>query len=942
MSNGNTVLFLTDENFKYLIPPRIAHQPGVVLDVIVTDGNQGDSSSLGAAIDNIQLVKELSAVTNSSTEATSSTRDVVSLRIKDSNDSEAPVVSSDHTLELALQPLSTSSGNQFQLEAENSMTQETRLRQLHLRVDALFGRIQQSEQKAQQTQQQMDEALGREQQTDQQMKEILEKIQEIDRQLEEAQSTQLQVQQLQKAQQQQQQMNDKLETALRTLQQLDQKTQVPQQHMQDKQDQQKQLNKALERIQQMDEQIHDMERLLFTQKRQKTLQAFHYFAFVQCRAQALLATSYKELSIPRLFIVLLEPTDAIDGQGRACLLQFRLRFLCECDAHKMTKNANGLHKVHLVDHPGYELVNQDEFINKYGSYLLTILYTVKYGTNAGGLAVLPLLGLKDATEDEEDEVHLQSVKKNFSSLVDDTITYLEGAIDITDKSPKTSAHPGLDLLELGQLRTYLKVKDGESSIGYLRPVTTQEGYCAWVCFDHILEHYEPAFQRLKYTLSASGGVCDNNQIQLKITSATKAKQLYDAIGNARFVQSIGDWQPLTYLGLEVSAHSSTTKPVPDIDSALKSLQKLMQDVHGPAANGINGDTSLSDLEQISLDFGRLSMVANGISRGVIGDVTMEVPRLSDLTPDDLEFIRQCQPVLLKILRASQEKDEARLVNILQHSTNLRELRIGCSNKRSFKLINSILSTRVKTIQTRGLSALRTLEVTREGLTTPTQAPEPCSCDQYTVAVTASFSEVSHLFEMHVNLSPGQLDPDDTAVCNFLRHYGWAIKTLGAPYLFGDHHAKHLDESTQKHGSMIEHLEIAPISLTETGLDAMDRVVKRSQNFISMRLTLNKLEENDQIEKALIVMKRYKDRLKSLRLTGDDTGWLIRVAKAFPAKKDLPVLESLCGEYGEPGKENNPSFMEWVKGAPQPFRAFCSALIGKVGDKGLLHQWAYNC
>jgi len=942
----------------------------VVLDVIVTDGNQGDSSSLGIAINNIHLLRELSTVTNSSTETASVTRDVASLRIRDSDDSLAPVVSSYHTLELALQPLSTSSDNQFQLEAENSMPQEIRLRQLHLKVNALFGRIQQSEQQTQQTQQQMNELLGREQQTDQQMKEVLGKVQqtdqsmqevlgreqqtdqqmkeilgkmqEIDRQLEEAQCTQLQMQQLQNTQQQQQQMNDKIETALRTLQQLDQKTQVSQQHTHDKQDQlQQQLNEALEWIQQMDEQIQDMERSLSTQRRQKTLQAFHYFAFVQSRAQALLATSYKGLSIPRLFIVLLEPTDAIDGQGRSCLLQFRLRFLCECDAHKMTKNANGLHKVHLVDHPGYELVNLDEFIDKYGSYLLTILYTVKYGTKAGGLAVLPLLGLKDATEDEEDEVHIQSIKKNFGGFVEDTITHLEGVINMTDKRPKTSAHQGLDLLELEQLTSYLKVRDGERSIGYLRPVTTQEEYCAWVCFDHILEYYGPAFQRMKYTLSTSGAVLDS-YCQLKFTSATTTKQLYDAISDARFVKSIGYWEPLTYLDLEVSTHSSTMKPVPDIDSALKSLQKPMQDVHRPAANGINGNKSIFDLGILTLDFDRFSMQADGFAEGVIGTVFFEVPQLSGLTPNDLEFIRQCQPIYLDILCASEETDEARLVDILQHSKNLSQLCIGCSSERSFKLINSILSTREKTLQSRGLSALRYLEVAQEGLAPPTIVPEPCSCDQYTESIIASFSEDSCLLDMHVNLSSDQLDSDDTAVCDFFRRYGWAIKTLGVPYLFGDHHAKQLDESTQEHGSMIEHLDITPIWLTETGLNAIDRVVKRSQNFVSMRLTLSKLEENDQMEKALVVLKRYKDRLKSLRLTGDATGWLIRVAEAFPAKEDFPVLESLCGEYGVPWKANNPGFVAWIKGVPQPSRAFCSASVGKVGDKGLLHHWAYNC
>ncbi|KAI8350807.1 hypothetical protein B0O80DRAFT_127114 [Mortierella sp. GBAus27b] len=50
MKAEDVVLFLTDDNLEDLIPLRIAHHPGVVLEVITQDGNQGVSSSMGNGI----------------------------------------------------------------------------------------------------------------------------------------------------------------------------------------------------------------------------------------------------------------------------------------------------------------------------------------------------------------------------------------------------------------------------------------------------------------------------------------------------------------------------------------------------------------------------------------------------------------------------------------------------------------------------------------------------------------------------------------------------------------------------------------------------------------------------------------------------------------------------------------------------------------------------
>ncbi|KAK3809394.1 MAG: hypothetical protein J3Q66DRAFT_444096 [Benniella sp.] len=301
---------------------------------------------MGVAANNISTIRGPSTVTSSRNEAVSIERDAPSLMIRETDNSESLVANPQvPSLEMALQPPLTSFSTYFQPGTENGMAQQDHLQQLHLQVQEVLGKIQESDQKIQ-------EVFGTIREADRQQEEILGTTQQTDPQ----------AQSIQRLQQQ--------------------------------------LGEALEKTQQMDQQAKESQgryEQLLQQRDQETLQAP---ALVQCRAQAILTESSKNLPALRLFIVLPEPTAVIDGQ-KGPHLQLRLHFLCECDAHKVTKNGKGLYEVHLVTHPSYDLVDQDEFIDKYGSYLLTMMYMVKYGAKAGGLVAQPLLGLKSATEDDE-------------------------------------------------------------------------------------------------------------------------------------------------------------------------------------------------------------------------------------------------------------------------------------------------------------------------------------------------------------------------------------------------------------------------------------------------------------------------------------------------------------------------------------------------------------
>jgi len=151
-----------------LIPPRIAHQPGVVLDVVTTDDNQGDSSSVGVSSNNSHAVGEFSA----------SARDVASLRIRGTGYNSQSLIVGPQENELQQMPASTS--NQPHLGAGDNMVQPEKPHLFQQQMEELVERIQQTDQK-------MEDVLAKIQQTDQKLEGVLARIQQTDQQREHTQ-----------------------------------------------------------------------------------------------------------------------------------------------------------------------------------------------------------------------------------------------------------------------------------------------------------------------------------------------------------------------------------------------------------------------------------------------------------------------------------------------------------------------------------------------------------------------------------------------------------------------------------------------------------------------------------------------------------------------------------------------------------------------------------
>lgn len=237
---------------------------------------------------------------------------------------------------------------------------------------------------------------------------------------------------------------------------------------------QQQINEILQKIHQLQEKVDMADR-----------ESLNRQSVIQYRVQALLNTPSIGVLPPRFFIVLPKDIDLEHGQDKSSRL-FRVHFLCECGSHTMTKNAKTMHEVHMTDHTGYDLKRPREFFDKYGSYVLTTMYMVKYGAVASGFIVPPLSRSKLVVRAKEDQEHVGFVKKNISRLVDDTINYLEDMTRAMDNDPEATSHWSLRPADTDELKSYLSLNPGEKFPGGLY-LWTKQGSCSWICSEHLNE-----------------------------------------------------------------------------------------------------------------------------------------------------------------------------------------------------------------------------------------------------------------------------------------------------------------------------------------------------------------------------------------------------------------------------------------------------------------------
>jgi hypothetical protein len=93
--------------------------------------------------------------------------------------------------------------------------------------------------------------------------------------------------------------------------------------------------------------------------------------------------------------------------------------------------------------------------------------------------------------------------------------------------------------------------------------------------------------------------------------------------------------------------------------------------------------------------------------------------------------------------------------------------------------------------------------------------------------------------------------------------------------------------------------------------------------------LNNLHEEDQLKKALLLLKRYKDRLIGLRMNGGSRmKELLQIMQAFPTRDKFPILEELTidGQNASWFTEEGGEWIISMVSAPSPplkrLRFFC--------------------
>ncbi|KAF9954047.1 hypothetical protein BGZ65_004274 [Modicella reniformis] len=421
-------------------------------------------------------------------------------------------------------------------ETNNNTVYQEQLRQLEQRMNDILQKVQQTEQ---QMHQKVNQILERLEQTEQQMH-------QKDNQI------------LERLEQTEQQMHQKDNQILERLEQTEQQT-----HQQAADQQSHQLQEQLQQINnQLLQQQNQIDNIIQTSHLER--QEFN--------RPWTMRSSFKELLIPRLFIVLPNKPGLVDKDEKSSPLQFRLYYLCECGDHTMTEDTKEYHEIHLAEHPGYDLDNHKGLFDKYGLYLLTMLYMVKYGVIANGRVVPPLLKLKISKDIDMDQERLRQ-------LINDMISYLEDTLHIDGSNMDSTANWEMNSCEFSQLKQYLKVQEGENIFGNLHSTTTQDRHCVWVCSKHQREYHDSTIQQLKEVIIANDGEYSEEvgNIKIKISSNTLAKPFYGAVGKVRWIQSLDNRRSLTALDLKLDFNLSRATSTAHVLLNLNSIDSLVLD-----------------------------------------------------------------------------------------------------------------------------------------------------------------------------------------------------------------------------------------------------------------------------------------------------------------------------------------------------------------------------
>ncbi|KAF9902835.1 hypothetical protein EC991_004494 [Linnemannia zychae] len=301
-----------------------------------------------------------------------------------------------------------------------------------------------------------------------------------------------------------------------------------------------------------------------------------------------LRSYYKQDSLPRFVALPKKPTSKpktphrmLQGSRRNPTslsdMKFRLFFLCD-DIVNNTELIHGSykHSIHPIGHKGYNIVRQNEFFKKYGSFILTALHMTKHRTSSPGAGGPDLQrrksfdwparvdsGIADDLPAEmlelSDRLYLtECYDEPFDDLdakVDSSIAYLESILEpralLASSDTKTLEEQprALSPEDLLQLQSFLKTSDQEQTLGNLYRTMTPDGNVKWVCPDHYHTSLAAkAVPHLQAAIHDLGGVFNEftGFLRIKMPSQSAATRFYSILESSPPVQELDlsfEWSP---------------------------------------------------------------------------------------------------------------------------------------------------------------------------------------------------------------------------------------------------------------------------------------------------------------------------------------------------------------------------------------------------------------
>ncbi|KAF9977035.1 mediator complex subunit [Mortierella antarctica] len=245
----------------------------------------------------------------------------------------------------------------------------------------------------------------------------------------------------------------------------------------------------------------------------------------------------------------------IQALGQLAVLHTRIKAVLtqtvESTQGRSTAKAK-VHHIHIAKHEGYEITRPTEFFQRYGPYVLTILKILKFSISVAGVAVPAISQLVRADFIDQASTHLQKLQADIEPGMDKVIALMDGAsVDegatIERFEEDMENKMALEGADLRKLDTFLKDKDGNKVLGNMFRTVTDEGHAKWVCIDHYRENYQEStakeFQRV---LDSLGGTVDEHlgRVDVKLQSRALADNFWAVLGKTRSIHELDvdlDW-----------------------------------------------------------------------------------------------------------------------------------------------------------------------------------------------------------------------------------------------------------------------------------------------------------------------------------------------------------------------------------------------------------------